>query len=62
MNYLTMVTTLPGHEKKKTEFQLVLWVSSCHIFLAQGHFLLVSVNDFITGWLVWTLANWVNKL
>ena len=61
MNYLTVVTKLPGHEKK-IEFQLVLWASSCHIFLAQGHFLLVSVNDFITGWLAWTLANWVNKL
>ena len=55
MNYLTVVTTLPGHEKK-IEFQLVLWASSCHIFLAQGHFLLVSVNDFIRGWLAWTLA------
>ena len=48
MNYLTVVTTLPGHEKK-IEFQLVLWASSFHISFAQGHFLLVSVNDFIRG-------------
>ena len=32
---------------KKPEFQLVLWASSSHILLAQDHFLLVLVNDFI---------------
>ena len=32
---------------KKLEFHLVLWASSDHIFLAQGHFLLDLVNDFI---------------
>ena len=37
--------------KKKLEFQLVLWASSCHSLPAQGHFLLVIVNDFVNGWL-----------
>ena len=29
---------------KKPEFKLVLWGSSCHILLARGHFLLISVD------------------
>ena len=33
----------------KNEFQLVLWVSSSQILLAQGRFLLVLVNDFVRG-------------
>ena len=32
---------------KKLEFQLVLWARSSHISLAQSHFLLGSVKDFI---------------
>ena len=38
---------------KKPEFQLVLWASSSHILLAQGHFLLDLVNDFIRRWLAY---------
>ena len=30
--------------KKKLEFQLVLWSSSSHLFLARGYFSLVLVN------------------
>ena len=41
---------------KKPEFQLVLWASSSHILLAQGHFLLDLVNDFIRGWLALSLV------
>ena len=41
--------------KKKNEFQLVLWASSPHIFLALGHFLLVFGSDFGRGCLAWTL-------
>ena len=32
---------------KKIESQLVLWVSSSHIFLDQGHFLLIFVNELV---------------
>ena len=35
--------------EKKIEFKLVLWASAFHIFLAQGHFLLVVVNNFVRG-------------
>ena len=35
--------------RKKLEFQLVLCASGSHIFIAWGHFLLVLVNDFVTG-------------
>lgn len=38
--------------EKKIEFKLVLWASTFHIFLAQGHFLLVVVNNFVRGWLL----------
>ena len=41
--------------KKKSEFQLVLWASSPHIFLAWGHFLLVFLSDFARGCFAWTL-------
>ena len=34
---------------KKLEFQLVLCTSCSHILIAWGHFLLVLVNDFVTG-------------
>ena len=34
---------------KKLEFQLVLLTSSSHIWLSLGHFLLVLVNDFVSG-------------
>ena len=47
--YFVLNTT--GLEKKKLEFQLVLWGSSSHILLGWGHFLLVLVNNFIRGWL-----------
>ena len=33
--------------QKKVEFQLVLWISSCHILLVQDHFLLVLVNNLV---------------
>ena len=36
-------------EKKKLEFQLVLWASSSHILFARGHFLLDLVDGFVTG-------------
>ena len=29
----------------------IFWASSSQILLAWGHFLLVSVNDFVKGWL-----------
>ena len=35
-------------KKKQLEFQLDLWASNSHISLAQGHFLIILVNDFIT--------------
>ena len=43
--------------EKKMEFKLVLWASTFHNFLAQGHFLLVVVNNFVRGgWLLsWAL-------
>ena len=34
---------------KKLDFQLVLWESSYHILLVQGHYLLVLINDFVRG-------------
>ena len=34
-------------QKKKLEFQLVLWLSSSHLFLARGYFSLVLVNPLI---------------
>ena len=34
-------------QKKKLEFQLVLWLSSSHLFLARGYFSLVLVNHFV---------------
>ena len=35
---------------KKLEFQFILCASRCfHILIAWGHFLLVSVNDFVRG-------------
>ena len=34
---------------KKLEIQLVLWASSSHIWIFWGHFLLVLVNDFVSG-------------
>ena len=38
-----------GLEKKKLEFQLVLWASSSRILLAWCNFLLVLVNEFVRG-------------
>ena len=35
------------NKNKKIEFQLVLWSSSSHHFLARGYFLLVLVNPLI---------------
>ena len=32
------------NKTKKLEFQLVLWSSSSHLFLARGYFSLVLVN------------------
>ena len=34
-------------QKKNLEFQLVLWSSSSHLFLARGYFSLVLVNPLI---------------
>ena len=34
---------------KKLEFQLVLCASGFHILLAWGHFMLVLINDFVSG-------------
>ena len=34
---------------KKLEFQFILCASCFHILIAWGHFLLVSVNDFVRG-------------
>ena len=38
-----------GIEKKKLEFQLVLWASTSHMLLTQSHFLLILVDDFVQG-------------
>lgn len=46
--------TLAGSEK----FKHFLWTSSSPIFLAQGHFLLVLVEDFVRGRLAWALTHW----
>ena len=35
--------------QKSTDFKLILWTSSSRNLLARGHFLLVSVNDFVRG-------------
>ena len=51
-----------GLKKKKHAFQSVLWARSSHILLGSGHFLLVLVNDFVGGWLAYTLAHWANEL
>ena len=40
---------------KKLEIHHILRVSSSHNLLARGHFLLVLVNDFVSGWLALTL-------
>ena len=53
---------MAGLEKKKHEFQCVLWASRSHMWLASSHFLLILVNDFVRGWLAYTLAHWVNEL
>ena len=42
-----MQTFIRAH--KILEFQLVHCASSFHKLLAQGHFLLVLVNDFVGG-------------
>ena len=34
--------------KKKLEFQLVLFASSSHDLLVEGHSFLITVNDFVT--------------
>ena len=36
-------------QKKKIEFQLVLWSSSFHLFLARGYFSLVLVDPLIAN-------------
>ena len=47
---------------KKKYFQLVLWASISHILLAQGHLFLILVNNFVRGWLAWTLVHWSSVL
>ena len=47
---------------KKLEFQLVLWASSSHILLVQGHFLLVLVNDLLEDDLPGPLPTGQNSL
>ena len=42
-----MVVVVNVIKKNLNNFQLVLWASSCHILLDQGHFLLVLVNDLV---------------
>ena len=41
------VSGLEKQQKKKLEFQLVLWSSSSHLFLARGYFSLVLVDPLI---------------
>ena len=41
--------------------QLFLWARSSNILLAQGHFLLILVDDFIRGWFAWNLSHWASK-
>ena len=53
--------SFPGLERK-LEIQHVLWASSLAILLSQGRFLLDVVNDFVRGWLAWTLAHLASKL
>ena len=48
--------------QKSTDFKLVLWTSSSRNLLARGHFLLVSVNDFVRGWIDLTLTNRAGQL
>lgn len=45
-------------QKKKCEFQLVLWVKSSHILLAWDHFFLIFVNDFVVDDLPGPLPIW----
>ena len=44
MSIAVSFKTNPGLEKR-LEFQVVLWVRSCHIMLAQEHFF----NDFVSS-------------
>ena len=41
---------------------LYLWANSSHISLTRSHFLLDLVNDFVRGWLAWTVIHWTRKL
>ena len=55
---------LLGSEKEKLDFQLVLWTSNYHNFLAWGHFLLVLVGDLVRRFMeskVWRPLSWQNK-
>ena len=36
--------------------------NSSHISLTRSHFLLDLVNDFVRGWLAWTVIHWTRKL
>ena len=47
---------------QKKYFQLVLWASISHILLAQGRLFLILVNNFVRGWLAWTLVRWSSVL
>ena len=55
---------LLGSEKEKLDFQLVLWTSNYHNFLAWGHFLLVLVGDLVRRFMeskVWRPLSWQKK-
>ena len=39
-----------------------LWANNSHIPLTRSHFLLDLVNDFVRGWLAWTVIHWTSKL
>ena len=50
-----------ARKKKKLDFQLVLWTSNYHNFLAWGHFLLVLVGDLVRRFMeskVWRPLSW----
>ena len=52
MMAMMMMMTMMTRACKILEFQFVLCASYFHILIAWGHFLLVSVNDFVRGWLI----------
>ena len=57
VHYITGVFKIDIH----TQGSEKTWNPACQILLAQVHFLLVLVNDFVGRWLALTLAHWASE-